>query len=75
MSVPQNETLGIVDGPNEATGYAYDSTDLGAAFSNAIANLQAKFPGNITAVVKTIGFNAVGSPVGIAATYVTVQKT
>jgi hypothetical protein len=75
MSSPQNETLGIVDGPDEATGYAYDSTDLGQAFSNAIGNLRTKFPGNINAVVKTIGFSAIGLPVGIARTFVTVQKT
>ena len=75
MSSSQNETLGIVDGPNEATGFAYDSTDLGQAFSNAIDNLRTKFPGNINAVVKTIGFSAFGSPVGVAATFVTVQKT
>ena len=71
----QKETFGIVDGPNEATGFAYNSTDLGAAFSDAIENLRAKFPGNISAVVKTMGFYAAGSPVGIAGTYVTVQKS
>ena len=48
--------------------------DLGAAFSNAIDNLRTKFPGNITAVVKTIGFNAVGSP-GISPANGAVQKT
>ena len=70
----ENKTVAIVDGPNEATGYAFDSTDLERAFSNAIDNLRTKFPGTINAVVKTIGFSAVGSPIGIAATYVTVQK-
>lgn len=74
MSVHTKEALGIVDGPNEATGIAGDSTDIGVAFSNAIDNLRAKFPGNINAVVTKIGFYAAGSPVGIAATYVTVEK-
>ncbi|HEX3555431.1 MAG TPA: hypothetical protein VIA62_19585 [Thermoanaerobaculia bacterium] len=72
--MPGTAALGIAEGPNEATGYAFNSTDLDRAFSNAIDNLRAKFPGNINAVVKTIGFNAVGTPIGIAATYVTVQK-
>lgn len=69
-----NQELGIKDGPNEATGYAPNSTDLGAAFSDAISNLRSKFPGNISAVVTKIGFTAAGSPVGIASTYVTVEK-
>lgn len=70
----QKETFGIVDAPNEVTGFAYNSTDVGAAFSNAIENLRVKFPGNVSAVVKKIGFYAAGNPVGVAGTYVTVQK-
>lgn len=71
MSTPGIEALGIKEGPNEATGYAFFSTDLDRAFSNAIDNLRAKFPGNINAVVKATGFIAVAN---IAATYVTVEK-
>lgn len=75
MSTPTAKDFGIVDGPNQATGIAGDSTDLGEAFTNAINNLRAKFPGNINAVVTQIGFFAAGSPVGIAGTFVTVEKT
>jgi hypothetical protein len=59
---------------NEATGYAPNSTDVNLALSNAVSALRKKYPTNINATVKEIGFFAVGSPVGIAATFVTLEQ-
>lgn len=58
----------------EATGYAPNSTDISRAYFNAIDLLRQQFPTGINAEVTKIGFFATGSPVGIAATYVTVKQ-
>lgn len=59
---------------NTVTGYAYNSSDLGKAFSAAVAELQKRFPGKTSAKVTEMGFVGVGTPIGIAFTYVTMQN-
>jgi hypothetical protein len=75
-SVPEPASAALpapADG-NTVIGYAYNSSDLGKAFSAAVAELQKKFPGKTSAKVTEMGFVGVGSPVGIAFTYVTMQN-
>jgi len=59
---------------NTVTGFAYNSSDLGRAFSAAVAELQQRFPGRTSATVTEMGFVGVGSPIGIAYTYVTMTN-
>ncbi len=56
------------------TGYAYNSSDLGKAFSAAVSELQQRFPGKTSATVTEMGFVGVGTPIGIAFTYVTMKN-
>lgn len=59
---------------NQVIGYAYNSSDINVAISDAITKLQAKFPANVNASMVDSGFVAVGSPVGIAYYYVVMEQ-
>ena len=61
-----------VSSGDTVTGIAPNSADT--AFKNAVAQMRQKFPGNVSASVIDSGFVAAGTPVGIAYTYVTLQK-
>lgn len=57
----------------EAVGIAPNSCDITRADSNAIDQLQKKFPGRLNAVVEEIGSISVATPIGIFYTYVKVR--
>lgn len=61
-------------GSNTVVGYAYNSTDINKALADAVTKLQVKFPANVSAIMTETGFVAVGSPVGIAYTYVVMEQ-
>ncbi len=63
-----------VSSGDTVTGIAPNSADYNTAFKNAVAQMRQKFPGNVSASVIDSGFVAAGTPVGIAYTYVTLQK-
>jgi hypothetical protein len=78
-TVPEPATASAQPAPAPAsddtvTGYAYNSSDLGKAFSAAVAQLQQRFPGKTSASVTDMGFVGVGTPIGIAFTYVTMKN-
>ncbi|CAM1340661.1 hypothetical protein [Tenacibaculum amylolyticum] len=59
---------------NQVTGYAYNSSDINVAISDAISKLRKKFPNGISAEIVSSGFVAAGSPVGIAFFYVVMEQ-
>jgi|GEM_PF-3289529 len=61
-------------GPNEAIGIAPNSFDITRAYSNAVEQLQKRFPGQLNAVVEEIGSIGAGTPIGIFYTYVKVKQ-
>lgn len=66
------ETL-LQTADTKIVGYAPNSTDLNAAFSDAVNTARSKFPGNISLEWDSAGFFAAGRPVGIAATWVSLK--
>ena len=60
--------------PKQVVGYAYNSTDINVAISDAVSKLQAQSPGNVSAVIKTSGFVAAGLPIGIVYFYVVMES-
>jgi len=59
---------------NQVIGYAYNSSDINVAISDAIKKLRVKFNAHINAKLVDSGFVAVGSPVGIAYYYVVMEQ-
>ena len=59
---------------HQVIGYAYNSSNFQTAFAHAVSQLQQQFPGKTHAKVVTSGFVGVGSPVGIAFTYVVMEN-
>jgi hypothetical protein len=74
-SVPGTEALAAKPAADDTvTGHAYFSSDVGKAFSDAVSQLQERFPGKTNAKVTEIGFVGFGGPIGIAFTFVTMQQ-
>lgn len=59
---------------DQVVGYAYNSTDISKAISDAVSKLQQQHPGNVNAKLVESGFVAAGSPVGIAYYYVVMEQ-
>lgn len=60
---------------DQVIGYAYNSSDINKAISDAVTKLYQKFPGQaINAELVESGFVAAGSPVGIAYYYAIMEQ-
>ncbi|MFT5890966.1 MAG: hypothetical protein ACI9Y7_001065 [Dokdonia sp.] len=70
-SVP--EALTSVSG-KQVVGYAYNSTDINVAISDAVSKLQKLYPGSTNATLVKSGFIGVGRPIGIAYYYVIMEQ-
>ncbi len=75
-TAPSPKAMDAVSGsnPNQVVGYAYNSSDISKAISDAVTKLQAKFPGKVNAELVSSGFVGVGQPVGIAYYYVVMEQ-
>jgi hypothetical protein len=62
-------------GDDEVVGMSPNSWDVNRAITDAVNQLQARFPGNVNATVTETGVVAAGSPVGIAFLYVRMKQS